>query len=68
MDAGSIALDYDMMFAFKALPLWANATQQHLNNLQLFMRPSDLLKKKQKANKLIPRNYNGLPFKYDKPK
>lgn len=68
MDAGSIALDYDMMFAFKALPKWAAATQQHLDNLQLFMRPSDLLKKKQPATDLTERNYNGLPFKYEKPK
>ncbi len=67
MDANSFALDYDMMFAFKALPHWAAATGQPLNNLHLFMRPGDMLKK-QKAAKITERQYNGLPFNSDKPK
>lgn len=68
MDAGSVALDYDMMFTLQALPAWASANGQQLNNLQLFIRPGDLMKKKQPAIKLIQRSYNGLPFKYDRPK
>lgn len=68
MDAGSIALDYDMMFTLQALPAWASATGQQLNNLQLFIRPGDLMRKKQPGFKLIPRSYNGLPFKSDRPK
>jgi hypothetical protein len=67
MDAGSIALDYDMMFAFKALPAWAKATQQPLDNLRVFMRPSDMLLQKKQAAPLTERNYNGLPFNADKP-
>jgi hypothetical protein len=68
MDAGSVALDYDMMFAFKALPAWAKATQQPLDNLRVFMRPSDMLLQKKQAVPLTERNYNGLPFNADKPK
>lgn len=51
MDAGSIALDYDMMFSFKALRLWAAANQKPVENLHLFKRPSEILlmKKKQLA-------------------
>jgi hypothetical protein len=67
MDPPSIALDYDMMFAFKALPAWAKATQQPLDNLRLFMRPSEQLLKKKQATKLQERNYNGLPYKSEKP-
>jgi len=67
MDNNSIALDYDMMFAFKALPAWAAATQQPLNNLHLFMRPGDLLKK-QRPSTISQRKYNGLPLESDKPK
>jgi len=68
MDAGSIALDYDMMFAFKALPAWAQSTQKPLDNLRLFMRPSDMLSQKKQAAPVMERNYNGLPFNADKPK
>jgi hypothetical protein len=67
MDNGSIALDYDMMFAFKALPAWAAATNQPLNNLHLFMRPADMLKRP-RVPKVTERQYNGLPFNSDKPK
>lgn len=62
MDEGSIALDYDMMFAFKALPYWAKATQNQLENLRLFTRPAELLQLKQ-STKVMGRSYNGLPFK-----
>ncbi len=43
MDEGSIALDYDMMFSFKALKLWAAANQKPVDNLRLFKRPSEML-------------------------
>ena len=67
MDTNSFALDYDMMFGFKALPAWAAATQQPLNNLHLFMRPGDMLKRQRPA-KITERKYNGLPIESDKAK
>ncbi len=65
MDPNSIALDYDMMFAFKALPHWASATSKSLENPLLFARPADL-KRANAEGKLSPRNYNGLPFKSER--
>ncbi len=60
-DSGTVALDYDMVFAFKALPHWASATGNKLENIQMFARPSDL--KRDGPLQIEQRNYNGLPLK-----
>lgn len=53
-DAGTVALDYDMVFAFKSLPLWAQA----MGNKPIIMF--------KRSGKEIPQQqlqYNGLPEK-----
>ena len=69
MDPGgsTIALDYDMMFAFKALEAWSQATgtAQAVEKRPLFMRPSEL-RKGSPAGKANNLGYNGLPFKSDR--
>ena len=52
-DAGTIALDYDMVFAFKALPVWAQATGKKEGLVHPLFRNADALRRGLK--------YNGLP-------
>jgi hypothetical protein len=53
-DAGSVALDYDMVFAFKSLPLWSQATGK---SVTMLARP--------RHQTVSPphTNYNGMPIR-----
>jgi hypothetical protein len=51
-DAGTVALDYDMVFAFKSLPLWSKAVGKPVMLLKRSGRPAET------ANDLL---YNGKP-------
>ena len=52
-DSGTIALDYDMVFAFKALPKWAQAMGKKEGLIHPLFRRADTLRRGLK--------YNGLP-------
>jgi hypothetical protein len=52
-DPGTIALDYDMVFAFKALPKWAQAMGKKEGLVHPLFRNADTLRRGLK--------YNGLP-------
>lgn len=67
MDRGAVALDYDMMFSFKALKSWAKATGAPVGNEKLFLRPSDRLLLQQQIGTPVEQGYNGLPLKSSKP-
>jgi hypothetical protein len=51
-DAGTVALDYDMVFAFKSLPMWSKAVGKPVMLLERSGRPAET------ANDLL---YNGKP-------
>lgn len=50
-DAGTVAFDYDMVFAFKSLPLWSKATG----------KPVPMLKRSGREASQPELQYNGMP-------
>jgi hypothetical protein len=59
MDGAATALDYDMVYAFKSLPAWAEATNQPAAlRLPALLRAADAKRRGFHANGLL---YNGLP-------
>jgi hypothetical protein len=58
-DPGSVALDYDMVFAFKSLPLWQKAMEQAAGKKSSIM----FLNRSGKEVPHQPFRYKGLPKK-----